>query len=128
MTVPLIGEIRAGFYQVRLIKGGIMVGCRFWHGAPVFDGEELDRSHRWCVAVDGATTRPALDADGLPIEGVRELLDAWEVWPYACGRPISEREFQFLARRRTWAVEHDPQHPAAQPRKPVDVLQLKPGW
>lgn len=123
----LVGEIVAGFYEVRLIRGGIYVGVRFWFGAPVLDGDEQDRSPRWCVEVDGQTTRPVVDDDGHDT-GQREYLDPFETWPYACGRPISEREFNFRARRRRWAEDNDPEHPAAQPRRPIDVLNLKPGW
>jgi len=126
--IPLIGHIEAGFYRVRLIRGGLWVGVEFWHGPPrLDDGEEQDRSPRWCVSVDGRTTRPVVDEEGNRT-GQREYLDPDETWPYACGNPISRHEFDFLARRRQWALEHDPAHPAAQPHRPIDVRTLKPGW
>ena len=124
--MKLVGDITAGTYQLRLIRGGIMVGVRFWFGAPhLDDGDEQDRSPRWCVEVDGHTTRPVVDDEGNDT-GQREYLDPFEVWPYA--KPISEAEFAFLARRRQWAEQHDPEHPAANARKPIKVLDLKPGW
>ena len=118
-------EIIPGTYRVRLVRGGLFVGVRFWHGQPTFDGDELDRSPRWNVEVDGRTSRRIVDDDGNDT-GVRELLDPWEVWPFAGGNPISEQEFAFLARRREWAEQNDPEHPAAQPRKAIDVRKLRP--
>jgi hypothetical protein len=122
-----VDEIVGGYYRVRLIRDGIFVGVKFWYGLPCFDGEELDRSHRWNCEVDGRTTRPVVDDEGNDT-GVRELLDPFETWPYACGHPISEREFQFLATRRTWAEEHEPEHPAANPHRPIDIRKLRPGF
>jgi hypothetical protein len=123
-----VDEIVAGTYRVRLIRNGIHVGVRFWFGQPrLDDGEELDRSPRWCVEVDGKTTRPIKDAEGNDT-GVRELLDPFEVWPYACGNHITSAEFAFLARRREWALAHDETHPAAQPSRAIDIRKLQPGW
>jgi hypothetical protein len=113
------GTIIAGHYRTRLIRGGLWVAVRFWFGAPIVDGEELDRSHRWCVEVDGRTDR--IDKD----EG-RVLLDPLEVWPWAGGNPISEREYRFLRRRASWAVEHAPEHPAANPHKPINRRVMPP--
>lgn len=124
---PQVGVPNAGFYSLRLIRGGIRVGVRIWFGPPIFDGEELDRCHRWNVEIDGKTTRPVVDAEGNKT-GQRELLDPFEVWPFACGHPISQKEFDFLAKRRGWAVEHEPTHPAARPREPINLRKLAPGW
>jgi hypothetical protein len=54
------------------------------------------------------------------------FLDVHETWPYC--EPITRREFDFLERRRRWALEHAPDHPAARPRDTIDVLSLKPGF
>jgi hypothetical protein len=116
----------AGYYRVRLIRGGIHVGVRVWFGNPVIDGEEQDRSPRWCVEVDGKTTRPVVDKDGNKIEGHVEPLDVFDVWPF-CER-ITEREFRFLVDRRVWAQRHATEHPAAQSRKPIDLRRLPPAW
>lgn len=109
----LIGEPRASFYRTRLSRGGIFVGVLIWHGRPVIEGERLDRAPRWCVAVDGRTT----NAEG-------ELLDVYETWPFA--EKISAREYAFLKRRRLWAEQHAPEHPAAQPRRRADRRIMKP--
>jgi hypothetical protein len=100
---PRIDQPQQGYYCTRLVRGGLSVGVRFF-----FD----DVGHLR-VEVDGRTAR----ADGQP-------LDPFEIWPFC--RPISEREFLFLARRREWAREHAPDHPAANPTRPVDLSKLPP--
>jgi hypothetical protein len=127
---PQVGVPVAGFYTCRLIRDGVRVAVRIWFGQPIVEGEVQDRSPRWCCEVDGCTDRNDYDADGnrlgrVPLD---PLLDDPGVWTHCCGNPISEREYDFLNRRRLWAVEHAPDHPAANPRTPVDVRALKPGW
>jgi hypothetical protein len=106
MTADRIDRPRAGFFRTRLARGGIYVGVRFWV-------DTVDRC--WRVEVDGRLTR----TDGQP-------LDPLEVWPWCAGQEITEREFNFLARRRQWAEEHAPDHPAANPEEPVDLSKLPP--
>jgi hypothetical protein len=115
-----------GFYWCRLIRGGLRVGVRIWFGAPIIEGEQQDRSPRLCVEVDGRTDRPDYDEAGTYLG--RIPLDVADVWPYCAGHPISAHEYHFLGRRREWAVDHAPDHPAANPRSAVDVRALKPGW
>lgn len=122
--MKFVGEPVPGFYRVRLVRGGLFVGVRIWFGQPIIDGEVQDRSPRLCVEVDGKTDRIEYDDGGAQIG--HTPLDVHEVWPFVT--PITEREFDFLARRRTWATDHDPDHPAANARKPVDLRTLKPGW
>jgi hypothetical protein len=128
MMKPQVGVPNAGFYSVRLSRGGLRVGVRIWFGQPIVDGETLDRSPRWCCEVDGRSERNDYDGEGnllgrVPLDPITD-----DVWAWCCGSPISEREFQFLARRRTWAVKHAPDHPAANPRAKIDVRALPPGW
>lgn len=103
-----VGVPREGYFRVRLIRGGLFVGVRFW-----LEGTQ------WRVEVDGRQVRV--------VDDHIILLDALEVWPH-CGETneISEREFNFLARRRDWAREHAPDHPAAKPHQPVDLSKLPP--
>lgn len=124
--VPRIDQPRAGTYSMKLAKGALQVAVRIWHGQPIIDGEVQDRSLRWCAEVDGETDRPLYNDDGLVVG--REPIDAAEVWERCCGRPISEHEYRFLLRRKAWAVEHAPDHPAANPYKPIDLRTLEPGW
>jgi len=114
----------AGLYAMRLAKGGILVAVRIWHGLPIVDGEELDRSPRWCVEIDGKTDR--LEKDEATGYRCRVPLDIGRAWPFCSGRPIAESEYQFLKARAAWAKDHAPAHPAAKPREAVNVRALPP--
>ena len=111
----LIGQPRPGFYRTRLMRNALHVGVMIWHGRPVIDGRQQDRAPRWCAAVDGRTCNDA-----------GELLDVLEIWPFCSGEPISHREFAFMKRRARWARKHAPEHPAANPRQPIDRRKLPP--
>lgn len=113
-----------GYYQMRLTKGGVFVPVFIWYGAPIIDGEELDRSPRWCVEIDSKTCRADFDDAGELIG--RVPIEIERAWPYCARWPISEAEFEFLKGRAAWAREHEPNHPAAVPRETVDLLKLKP--
>jgi hypothetical protein len=117
----LAGTPEAGFYASKLAKGGVEVAVRIWFGAPVIDGEEQDRSPRWCAEVDGVT-------DKVDDFGCRVPLDLFDdaIWPDRIGRRIKQKEFDYLQRRARWAREHKPDHPAANPREPADVSKLPP--
>jgi hypothetical protein len=126
MVVPVTDRPVAGFYATRLVRGGIEVPVRIWFGAPIVDGDELDRSPRWCVELDGKTTKTERDPDTgyearVPLDPLHD-----GVWPFCARKPITESEFAFLTRRAAWAREHQPEHPAATPRERVDVRRLPP--
>jgi hypothetical protein len=113
MSVPRIDQPREGYYRTRLIRGGIFVGVRFYRDAEGYLRVEVDgRSHR------------IVKQDDAPDQIV--LLDPLDIWPWCCGQEITEREFHFLARRREWAHEHAPDHPAANPTQPIDLTKLPP--
>jgi hypothetical protein len=121
MSEPIrVGEPREGFYRARLINNGLWVAVRFWFGQPVIDGEVQDRSPRWCVEVNGRTDYFDKEA------GHRVPLDAIERWPWCAGHPITEREYHFLLRRKGWAEDHAPEHPAAKPHEPINLRKLPP--
>ena len=113
MSNPRIDVPVEGFYRTQLVRRGLNVGVRFY-----FDADGYMR-----VEVDGRTHKVLKQDDGSVVE---VLLDPLEVWPWCCGAPIPEREFNFLARRREWAKEHAPDHPAANPREPIDLNKLPP--
>ncbi|HTE38032.1 MAG TPA: hypothetical protein VK634_17100 [Reyranella sp.] len=115
-----------GYYQIRLVKKGVFVPVFIWFGAPIVDGEALDRSPRWCVEIDGRTDRLEYDADGEP--WCRVPLDPLRVWPHCARWQISEAEYEHLRARKTWAVEHAPTHPSAVPRETIDLTTMKPIW
>jgi hypothetical protein len=121
MTDPIqIGVPVTGYYKTRLVNSGAWVAVRIWFGAPIIDGEEQDRSPRWCVEVDGRTDRFDREA------GHRVPLDALDVWPWCAGHPISRHEYGFLRKRAAWARDHAPEHPAANPFERIDLRAMKP--
>lgn len=123
--IPAIGdEPVAGYYAARLVRGGPAVGVHIWHGAAIVDGEEQARGHAWRVAIDGETDR--VERDRTTGYVCRVALEVSAVWPH-CGRwPIDRDSYEFLLRRAAWAKRYAPDHPAANPREPVDFHSLKP--
>lgn len=97
----------AGFYEIKMVRGGMLAGVRIWHGPPhdpVTD-EELDRSWRWQAEVNG---------DRVEID---------RVWPKCAPTPISPTRYaEYVARTRR-ALETDPLSALADPRKPIDHLR-----
>lgn len=94
-----------GWFKRKLVKGGVFVPARIWIDADVDigTGELLDPETMLCE-----------------VDGVRR--DPLEEWQWLCGEPISEAEFNYLTALHVHAQEHEPHHPAANPRKPVDWL------
>ena len=88
-----VGVPREGYYKARLINSGMWVAVRFWYGQPIIDGEVQDRIPRWCVEVNGRTGRFDKEV------GHRVPLDAFDVWPWAAGHPIREKEYRFMLKR-----------------------------
>lgn len=104
-VAPLVdGEVRAGLYAIRLVKGAPRSAVRIWHGPPhdPVTGEELDRSWRWQATLNGVPC---------PLD---------RVWPACVGEPIDKATHDYLAADRRWAAQHAPHLPEAQPDKPVD--------
>lgn len=108
-----------GYYATRLVRGGPRVPVRIWFGQAVVAGEEQDRSPGWFVEIDGRTDRVEFGDDGYRC---RVPLDVEKVWPHCAKEPITEAEYRYLVAHAGWAREHAPDHPKAQPRKPVDWL------
>ncbi|MES2903244.1 MAG: hypothetical protein V4696_03580 [Pseudomonadota bacterium] len=96
-----VEEPVAGFYRMRLVRGGPLVGIRIWHGRPKdpLTGEIMDRSWRWQA-----------EANGDPID-----LD--RVWPACTGDEIASAEYDYLKRRTEHARQHDGFDPTANPRR-----------
>lgn len=96
-----------GWYRRRLVKGGPWVGARIWFGPP-FDPvtrEPLDRSHALRCEVNG------------------EQVDVYDAWTWLAGEPITETEFRYLEALREHAIAHEPDLPAANPRRRIDPLR-----
>lgn len=96
----------AGYYRMRLVCGGCLVGIRIWFGPPrdPETGELLDRGWRWQATANG-----------------REIgLD--RVWPVCAKDPISYAEHAYLTRLQEWGEENAPDSPQANPHRRADLL------
>lgn len=95
-----------GFYRMKLVMGGVLVGIRLWYGAPLdpITHEEMDRSWRWQAECNG------------------EEIDFDRVWPQCAGDPITEAEYETYAKRQRWARERAPNSGFADPRRRHDPL------
>lgn len=109
----------AGTYAMSLVREGPLVPVRVWFGLPVIDGEEQDRSPRWCAEIDGKTDRVVKDKD--TGAACRVPIEIDRAWPYCVKRPISEADYRFYLARGTWARDHKPDHFAAKPRERMDL-------
>lgn len=115
-SVPVWPPV-AGYYAIKLVKGGVRVPVRIWFGLPVIDGEEQDRAPGWFVEVDGRTDKIERDDEGYRCS---VPLAVESVWPFCAKDPITESEYRFLVSHASWAREHAPDHAKASPRRPVD--------
>lgn len=105
------------YYRARLVSGGPYVGVQVWHGPPLIDGEEQDRSPRWqCLVGTEKTARAILMGDAVPIEVDGALLRSLE--------GIPQHEYEFLVAHAGWAETNAPQHPHATPRRKIDLKNL----
>lgn len=95
-----------GYYRMRLRSGAAYCGVRIWHGAPLdpLTGEEMDRGHRWQALVNGS------------------LFDLARVWPKCAADPVDEAEYRYLCEVHSWAREHAPDSPQANPMRRIDPL------
>lgn len=116
----------AGYYAMPIARGGMPVAVRIWFGHAIIDGEEQDRGLDWRCEIDGEPDR--IEEDGATGWSGRVPRDVHEAWPFCARHAIDEKEYRFLLKRAAWAREHQPDHPAANPRQRIDVRSLKPGF
>lgn len=100
---------QCGFYQRRLVKGGVFVPARIWREP----------------ALDPVTGEPTGE-DILRCELGEEPRDPVLEWDRLAKNPISREKYQFEMADRTWARQYAPGDPKANPTKPVDFGNLKP--
>lgn len=106
-----IGDPQPGFFQIKLVKGGVVVGARI-RFAPQVDpdtGEELDRSWYWHGEINGWIDKRCAPA---PTERV------WRIW--LGGERISQPKYEWLVADRAWAAQYAKDTPEARPWRPVD--------
>lgn len=91
---------------MRLVKNGWRVPARIHHQD---DG-------RWAAEVDEEMCEPHLDPALAPM-----VAALWHG-----GIKIDEQTYRWLLAMKAHAIEHDPSHPALNPRKAIDPRLLKP--
>lgn len=99
--MTITDEPQDGFYRMRLVRGGPLVGVRIWFGAPLepWTREEMDRGPRWNAEVNG------------------DWIEVDRVWPQCAGDRIDGREYEFLKQRTQWARRNDGYDAMANPRR-----------
>lgn len=94
-----------GFYRIKIVRKGPWVGAEIR-----FEGDKA------VAYVDGQLS---LGTSG---GWEQDAVDRIALW----GEPITEPEHRFLLAQAEHARKHRPDHPAANPKKPIDFLLLKP--
>ena len=108
-----IGTPEPGWFRMRLVKGGPMVGAQI-RREPTRDpetGELLDRSWFWSAFINGEMVG---DPGPQPSDAV------YRIW--TSGERIHPAEHDYLIANARWTEQHAPDEPAAQPGKPIDLL------
>lgn len=94
-----------GFYQRKLVSGGIHVPARIWLDQAIDDAGELIADEVLRCEINGAERNPV------------------EAWPWLFANPISEEEFRYMRAQAEWAREFAPWDPAARPRERLNHLE-----
>lgn len=101
----------AGYYRMKLVRGGPFVGIRIWHGAPrePWTGDIMDRAPCWNAQANG------------------EWIDFERVWPVCTADPIDEATYRELcALKRDALAAGDAYSAFATPKKAVDWSTATP--
>lgn len=103
---PITEDPEEGFYKRRLVKGGPWVPVQIWIEAERDEAGDLLSDEVVKCTVDGV------------------LVDVHSHWSYCAGSPISESEFDYLARVSAHAKARNPREPLANPRRKIDPLKF----
>lgn len=99
-------EPQCGFYQRRLVFGGPLVAARIWREPETdLEGKLTGREFLRCQLGE-------------------RLVDPRVEWDRLCRYPIKEGDFHFEIADADHAKRYRPNHPKANPRKPVDILKM----
>lgn len=94
-----------GFYIRRLVRGGPLVGCQITY----------DAAEGFKVMQDGVWQGPSQDPWLLPL-----------MHDVAYADPATDAEVKFRVGVKRWAEIYQPDHAAANPRKPIDPNKSVP--
>lgn len=103
---PTTDDPQCGWFQRRLVKDGIMVPARIWMDQPTDDEGDLVADEVLRCEVNGEYAKPE------------------DQWTWLCGNPIRESDFHYMMARKAFAEEHAPHEPAANPRQPINWLDV----
>lgn len=99
----------AGFYRIRLVRGGPLCAARLWLGFGADpDGGDDRGCFMWRAMINGKET------------------DLDRVWPYCADKGCTEAEFLYLLAVHGHAVKWHPNMPEANPRQKIDLHSLPP--
>lgn len=110
----------AAYWKCRLVSAGPFVPVKTWFGAPLVDGEELDRSHRWQALVRLETSSRAIlfgDETPIEVEGMRSMRGL---------ERITESDYAYMLRHADYSTKHKPENHDAAPYTPIDWNKSKP--
>jgi hypothetical protein len=96
----------AGFYLVRMVRGGPYVGAAIRYSET--DG--------WTVNLDGEVQGPSHEPWSL------SFMEKVAFW----GRPCTEAEVQYRIGVKRWAEIYKPDHDAANPTRPLNLDTIVP--
>lgn len=103
-------EPEPGPYAVKLVKKGPEVAAEIITA-------EINGEKWWSCIINNVEQLPP-NPDPELHEGVQK------VWLF--GRKIDEQEYTFLLERYRWHKQHMPEHPFANPEKPIDLRLMPP--
>jgi hypothetical protein len=101
-------EPQCGYFAIRLRKDGVEVPVRIW----------MDQD------IDPITGELCAD-EYLRCTVLHDARDVYETWLWCCASPITKEQFDYLHARYVWHAENAPDHPFANPTKPVNWREVK---
>lgn len=103
----VVDQPEPGFFLMRLVRRGPKVAARIVH----------DEHGIWRAHIDGVPQEPG----GADPHRARGVLRIWH-----SGTRCTEQEYLYRLALKAWAMAHDPDHPAANPERPVSLRRMKP--
>ncbi len=110
MVTRQINSPEPGFYQRRMVRGGVWVPVAIW----IEDG---DRCPETGALMSDQVIRCTLAG---------ETADPFAEWLHCCDRPISKAEHDYLLALIRHADQHEPDAPEANRRAAIDLNSMKP--
>lgn len=99
-----------GYYRMRLVRGGPLVGIKIWYGPPLDPStlDVMDRGFCWNALANG------------------DWIDVDRVWPACANEMIDEAEYRYLAALTQHAKQTDGANPMANVRRATDWSTATP--